>query len=83
MDQILVNIYVLTIDDNFDMFIPINENVSNLITKIQKSIYELSNEEYVINPNAVLYNGIDGKIINPNNIVKFSGLTNGSRLLLV
>ena len=43
----------------------------------------MSGNYYQINTNAMLYSGIDGNIINSNNIVKFSGLTNGARLLLI
>lgn len=83
MDKILVSIYVLTIDEEYDMFIPINEKVSDIIGLIQNNVKEMSGDYYQINPNALLYNGIDGNIINSNNIVKFSGLTNGARLLLI
>lgn len=83
MDKILVGIYVLAIDEEYDMFIPINEKVSNIVDLVQQTIKELSGGYYQINSKALLYNGIDGNIINSNNIVKFSGLKNGSRLLLI
>ena len=82
MNKILISVYVLTIEEEYDMFIPINENMKNVLNLIQQTVNELSDGYYVINQNALLYNGIDGKIIN-NNIVKFSGLKNGSRVLLV
>lgn len=83
MNKILISVYVLTIEEEYDMFIPINENMKNVLNLIQQTVVELSDGYYVINQNALLYNGIDGKIINNNNIVKFSGLKNGSRVLLV
>lgn len=83
MDKILISIYVLSIGEEYDLFVPINEYVSNMIEVIQVTIKELSGDYYVINPKALLYNGVDGKVINNNNIVKFSGLKNGSRVLLV
>ncbi len=83
MDKILVSIYVLAIDEEYDMFIPINEKVADIIGLIQNTVKEMSGDYYQINANALLYNGIDGNIINSNNIVKFSGLTNGARLLLI
>ncbi len=83
MNKILISVYVLTIEEEYDMFIPINENMKNVLNLIQQTVNELSDGYYVINQNALLYNGIDGKIINNNNIVKFSGLKNGSRVLLV
>lgn len=83
MDKILVSIYVLTIGEEYDIYIPINEKVSDIISLIQNTVREMSGNYYQINSNALLYNGIDGNIINSNNIVKFSGLTNGACLLLI
>ncbi len=83
MDKILVSIYVLTIGEEYDMYIPINEKVSDVITLVQNTVKDMSGNFYQINANATLYSGIDGNIINSNNIVKFSGLTNGARLLLI
>lgn len=84
MKKILVSIFVLCIGEQYDLFIPIDMKLLDAINLIQKSIYELSGEEYVIRKdNEVLLYNDDGKIINSNNIVKFSGLKNGSRVLLV
>lgn len=82
MDKILVSIYVLTIDEEYDLFISINETVTESLEVIQNAIKELSAGSYQINTNARLYSGLDGRIVNPNNLVKFSGLANGARLLL-
>ncbi len=84
MKKILVTIFVLCIGEQYDLFIPIDMNLLEVINLIQKSIYELSGEEYIIRKdNEVLLYNDDGKIINSNNVVKFSGLKNGSRILLV
>lgn len=83
MDKILVSVYVLAIDEEYDMYIPINEKVATIVELIQNTIKELSGDYYQINTKALLYNGVDGKIINNNNIVKFSGLKNGTRVLLI
>lgn len=83
MEKILISVYVMTIDEEYDLFVPINEKVGNIVTLVQQSIKDFSGDVYQINPNALLYNSLDGKVINNNNIVKFSGLTNGARLLLV
>lgn len=82
MNKILVTIYVFAIETQYDILIPINIKVKDAIELLQDSIIDLSGNSYVKNPEAVLYDG-EGKIINPENIVKFSGLKNGSKLLLV
>ncbi len=82
MDKILVSIYVLRIDETYDIYIPINKNAKEVLDLIQKEIVILSNENYIINEKAMLYTE-DGTVINTNNMVRFSGLTNGQKLLLV
>lgn len=82
MNKIVVTIYVLTLDYQYDLLLPINIVVREALELIQNSIVDLFGEDYVINENAVLYNE-NGDLINLNNIVKFSGIKNGSKLMLV
>lgn len=82
MDKLLISIYVLYLEKSFDLLIPINISVKDAISLIQSSIKELSNNTYEVNVNAVLFDEI-GRVINENNIVKFSGLKNGSKVMLV
>ena len=83
MDKILVSFYVIKLDEEYDMYLPINEKISNVIKNVQNTLIELSNGAYVYSESALLYDGLMGRVINNNNIVKFSGLKNGSRVLLV
>lgn len=82
MDKILVTIYVLSIDEQFDVFLPIGKTVSYILDYIQDSIVDLSNNNYVKKENVLLYLS-NGLIVNPNNTVKYSGIKNGSKLCLV
>ena len=81
MDKILVTIYVLALEESYDILIPINLNCKEALNMIQDTIKELSEEIYEVNPSALLYTE-DGKLINLNNNIKFSGLTNGCKVLL-
>lgn len=82
MKKILVTIYVLSLQQEFDVFIPIAMNMKDAISLIQDSIVKLSNENYKKKDNVMLFDE-DGKIINLNNKAKFSGLNNGSKVVLV
>ncbi|MBE6157754.1 MAG: hypothetical protein E7160_03055 [Firmicutes bacterium] len=82
MKEILVTIFVLPLNQEFDLFLPINIKVQDALQLIQTNIVELSDGNYVVNPQAMLYSEVAGKIINPNNIVKYSGLKNGCKVLL-
>lgn len=82
MKKILVTIYVLSLQQEFDVFIPIAMNMKDAISLIQDSIVKLSNENYQKKDNVMLFDE-EGKIINLNNKAKFSGLNNGSKVILV
>ena len=82
MKKILVTIYVLSLQQEFDVFIPIAMNMKDAISLIQDSIVKLSNENYQKKDNVMLFDE-DGKIIKLNNKAKFSGLNNGSKVVLV
>ena len=82
MNKILVTIYVVSIDEEFDLMLPIGKTINELIESIQDSIVDLSNNNFVKKQNVLLYNS-DGLIINPNNIIKYSGLKNGCKLLMI
>jgi hypothetical protein len=72
MNKILISIYVLNIESQYDLMIPINLSVKEAIDLIQDAIVELSSNSYKKNIEAVLYDE-DGKNINQEYIVKFSG----------
>ena len=57
-------------------------NMNDAISLIQDSIVKLSNENYQKKDNVMLFDE-DGKIINLNNKAKFSGLNNGSKVILL
>ena len=81
MNKILITVYVLGLEEEYDILVPINEAGKSALDMIQRTIEELSQGSYKYNPNAVLID-INGKIINLNNIIKFSGLCNGSKVLI-
>lgn len=84
MREILVSVFVLSIGEEYDVFLPIDMKVIQVINLIQKSIVELSNGDYVVkNDNEIILTNEEGKVINPNNIVKFSGLKNGCKIMMV
>ena len=82
MNKILVTVYVFSLDESYDVLIPINLKMSEVYDLIQNTISELSSNNYVKHDEVYLLNK-DGKIINGNNMVRLSGLTNGCRVVLI
>lgn len=81
MNKILITVFVVSLNEEYDIFIPIGLKVNEIIDIIQDSLYELSNNNFQKKENIDLYTST-GLLINKNNIVKFSGLKNGVKLLL-
>ncbi len=82
MNKILVTVYVLSLDESYDILIPINLKMTEVFDLIQNTISELSSNNYVKHDDVYLLNK-DGKVINKNNMVRLSGLTNGCRVVLI
>lgn len=82
MNKILVTVYVLSLDESYDILLPINLKMDEVYELIQNTIYELSSNNYIKHDDMYLINK-DGKVINRNNMVRLSGLTNGCRVILI
>ncbi len=83
MNKILVNVFVPALDRNFNIELPINLEMKDVVKLIQNSISELSDGSYIVKDNVKLYDKGTGFLINTNNIVKFSGLKNGCSIMLI
>ena len=83
MNKININIFIPGLDMDFDVELPINLEMKDAIKKIKKAINEMTEGAYVISENMKLYEKSTGKLININNIVKYSGLTNGCSVLML
>lgn len=82
MNKILVTIYVVSIDEEYDLLLPIGKKIKDIIGPIQDSIVDLSNGNFQKKDNILLYTS-EGLIVNQNNIVKYSGLKNGCKLCAI
>ncbi len=77
MNKILITVYVPLLDEDYDIFIPINRKVGTIKKAIISSIKNLSDKNYQ------LLNKDDCKMIDENVYVKNSGIQNGSKLILL
>lgn len=78
-NKYLVNLYVLSLDKTFEMFIPADEKIGNVVKLINKSLLDFSSE----NTSGVLLNLYNGQIYNNNDIVRNTDIINGTKLILI
>ena len=79
MDKILVKIYFPTIDEKYDVLIPLNKKVYNIIYLLIKTIDNLKNIKEI----PLLYNKYTGVCYDINLKIKDTDIRNGSELILI
>ena len=82
MNKLLISIEVPSIEQNFDLFIPINKKIGTIKKYVIKSIHELSGG--ILKEKTYLFFDIDTGMEYSNNVyVKDSGIKNGARIMMV
>lgn len=83
MEKILVEIYVPVLSTSWDMFIPQQLQMSDILDMIKKAVSELSDRRFVADSNTAICHREDGTILNINLSAYELGLRNGSKLMLI
>lgn len=83
MDKILVEIYVPVLSAAWDMFIPQELQMFELLEMIKKAVEDLSGGKFIADGNTAICHREDGTILNINMSVCELGIHNGSKLMLI
>lgn len=83
MDKVLVEIFVPVLDKNFEIFIPLQSPMYEVLGLVKKAITELSDGRFMANSNTTLCFREEGTIININLSVYELEIRNGSKLMLI
>lgn len=83
MNKILVKLYVPTIDAQYDVWIPLNKKIGNVVKLLIQAINELSGGYYVPRQMPVLYDKLTAKEYDVNLTVKESGIINGTEIVII
>lgn len=81
MEKIIVTVHVPMIQKQYDFFLPINVSAQKVFDNVQDLICD-NNSNYVKKEKVVVFDSLNGQLINLNNVIKFSGLKNGSHVLM-
>ncbi len=81
--KVLVEVYVPELDIKYDLFIPANKKVGNVILLLVKAINELSDGAYPVSVNHALMNSDTCRIYDLNLNMKDADILNGTKLILV
>lgn len=83
MDKVLVKLYVPALEEKYDMWIPLNRNVHEVINLLMNSVNEINDGIYKPINQPMLYDKSTGKMLNRNLSVKGNNIMNGSELVLI
>ncbi len=78
-NKVLINLYILSIGKNFEVYIPVNEKVGNITRLLNTTMFNSINE----NKNYILFNVETSQVYNNNDLVRKTDIKNGTKLLLI
>lgn len=82
-NKILIVVFVPSIEDSCDVFIPINKKIGVIKNLLEKGINELREDGYTLPEDANLYSKETGNIYYDDELVVDTDLENGSRVVLI
>ncbi len=83
MKKVLVEVFVPVIDTRYDVFIPGNSQMSEVLELLKKAVADLSGGRFVATGDVAVCYRENGSIINVNMTVYELGIHNGSKLMLI
>ena len=82
-NKVLVELFVPTIDEVYDLYLPVNRKIGNIIALLNKSLNELTNGEFVGDEHTMLYNRNTGELYNVDSFLRDTNIRNGSSIVIL
>lgn len=82
-DKVLVTLVVPIIEKKYEVFLPANKRIGEIITLLSKGLTDVSNGYYTITNKERLYNQITGREYNNNQILKNTDIRQGTWLVFM
>lgn len=83
MNKVLIKLYVPILEQQYDVFIPLNKKIHKVIVLLVKAVNEFSGGEYKPKKVPLLYDKITALPYDINLNVKESNIKNGTELILL
>ena len=82
-NKIIVKLYVPILEKKYDVFLPINKKIYNIVKLLVKALNEFSGESFNPELLPVLYDKITAEPYDYNLTVKESNIKNGTEIILI
>ena len=83
MDKVLVVLYVPALEKKYDIWIPANKRVYNIIKSLVKAVNEMNDNSFTTNSMPLLYDKTTAKPYDINLTIKETEIRNGTELVLI
>lgn len=83
MNKVLVKLFVPILEKQYEIWLPLNKKIYNIIILLSKAVNELEESEYQPNEMPILYNKITGDAYDINVRVKDTDIRNGTEIVLI
>lgn len=83
MNKILVTIFVVNIEEQYDVFLPKTKNIGNTILLVVDAIHQLSNNSLPIDKEYCLINKRTGQYYKKKEMILETDIETGTELLLL
>lgn len=82
-NKILVELIVPELDEKFDLYIPINKKVGNIIVLLNRALKEISNGVYINSNKSCIYNQNTGEKYPMDILVRETNIRNAACLIIM
>ena len=82
-NKILLEVFIPLIEEEYDVFVPVNKTMGTIKKIIAKGIIDLSDNGYMVKEDTNLYSKETGDIYNVNLKLTETDLKNGSQVILI
>lgn len=83
MNKYLVDVYLPASGEHFDVLLPVNKRIGEVIPLLTDIVMQLSGNSYGRTANAVLINAANGEVYDFNTSVFDAGIRNSTKLILI
>ena len=78
-NKVLITVYVLSLGETYELFIPVNEKVGNISKLLNTTLFDSIN----FSKNYILLNIETGVVYNNNVLVRDTDINNDTKLMLM
>ena len=82
-NKVLVNISIPEIDQEFDIYLPLNKKISTILVLLDKAISETHKRNFFLTKKSLLMDYEKGIKYDGDSLVKDTDIQNGSKLILL